>query len=168
MFSVWQAPHFPNAGQISLFSFIRDKDNARTPYHSEMLLNEDFEEVPSMTGWQEEAYDDSAWQTVHLPSALGGLQAEGESYYLRKKVKVGDFKYAELQLETLDPAGEVWINGEVAAVLEGRQPRMLDVTRYLIPNQENLIAVRVKPYQATLRAIPAPSDPNRGWFLGRA
>ena len=153
---------------LSLFSFIRDKDNARTPYHSEMLINEDFEDVPRMAGWQQKAYDDSAWGTVHLPSPLGGHQAEGESYYLRKKVNVGDFKYAGLKLETLDPGGEVWINGEVAAVLNGRQPWDLDVTSYLIPNQENIIAVRVKPYVAKLRSIHAPSDPNIGWFLGRA
>lgn len=153
---------------ISLFSFVRDKDNAHTPYHSEMLINEDFEPVPAMSGWQQEAYDDSAWETVHLPSPLGGLQAEGESYYLRKKVKVGGFSHAELQLETLDPAGEVWINGEVAAVTQGRQPRSIDVTGFLVPDQENTIAVRVKPYRATLRSIHAPSDPNIGWFLGRA
>ena len=44
-------------------------------------------------------------------------------------------------METLDPAGEVWVNGEVAAVLNGRIPREIEIGPYLIPGRENTIAV---------------------------
>ena len=43
----------------------------------------------------------------------------------------------------------------------------LDVTNYLKPNSENLIAVRVKPYKARHLMLHSPSDPYIGWQLGR-
>ena len=120
-----------------------------------------------MNGWYDAAYDDSQWELVKLPSAHGGQSVADESYYLRTKVRVGEFKYAELQMEALDPAGEVWINGVPAAVVKGREPKCIEVGEYLIPNQENIIAVRVKPYYAKLPMQHTPSDRYIGWFLGR-
>lgn len=72
-----------------------------------------------------------------------------------------------LKLETLDPGGEVWINGQPVAVINNRHPYDLDVTDYLKPNSENLIAVRVKPYKARHLMLHSPSDPYIGWQLGR-
>lgn len=152
---------------FSLYSFVRTPQTPRMPFVTVLHYDEDFNDVPSMAGWQTASYDDSGWELVTLPSPLGGLKSEGESYYLRTKVQVGDFKYASLEIETLDPAGEVWVNGEVAAVLKGRIPRSIDVTEYLIPGQENIIAVRVKPYKVENTMLHAPSDLNVGWFLGR-
>lgn len=152
---------------LSLYNFVRTPETPDMPFVTELYFDDDFNEVPSMAGWQNAGYDDSLWQTVMLPSSIGGLKSEGKSYYLRTKVMVGDFKYASLEIETLDPAGEVWVNGEIAAVLKGRQPRSIDVAEYLIPNQENTIAVRVKPYKAENTMHHAPSDLNIGWFLGR-
>ena len=152
---------------FSLYSFIRTPATPRTPFVTVLHYDDDFDELPCMSGWQTATYDDSKWDIVTLPSALGGLKSEGESYYLRTKVHVGEFKYASLEIETLDPAGEVWVNGEIAAVLKGRQPRSVDVSEYLIPNAENTIAVRVKPYKAENTMLHAPSDLNIGWFLGR-
>ena len=72
-----------------------------------------------------------------------------------------------LKLQTLDPGGEVWINGQPVAVINNRHPYDLDVTDYLKPNSENLIAVRVKPYKARHLMLHSPSDPYIGWQLGR-
>lgn len=152
---------------FSLYSFIRTPQTPRTPFVTALHYDEDFNGVPLMEGWQTASYDDAGWEKVILPSPLGGLNSEGESYYLRTKVNVGEFKYASLEIETLDPAGEVWVNGEIAAVLNGRIPRSINVTDYLIPGEENVIAVRVKPYKAENTMLHAPSDLNVGWFLGR-
>ena len=153
---------------ISLYNFADHRDDdPETPYWTEMILDEDFEEVPTMNGWQSADYDDSSWEPALLPSSHGGFKGEGESYYLRTKVEVGDFRRALLRIEALDPGGEVWVNGEVAAVLSGRLPREIDVTDYLRPGEENTVAVRVKPYHVDEPVFHCPNDHNIGWFLGR-
>lgn len=154
--------------KISCYAFDRVEENERQPYRMRLVCDEDFSTVPSMDGWASLAYDDACWEPVTLPSAHGGLAQAGERYYLRTRVKVGDFKYAALNLETLDPAGEVWVNGEPVAVLKGRVPRSIDITEYLHPGTENVIAVCVKPYYAYHPMLHSPSDLNIGWSLGRA
>ncbi len=154
---------------IMLYNFTNHKeDDPSTPYWTEMVFDEDFEVVPSMNGWQDAGYDDSAWELVELPSPHGGFRGAGEDYYLRTKVNVGEFKSASLVMETLDPGGEVWVNGRPAAVLNGRLPRNIDVSEYLIPGTENTIAVKVKPYYTDATVFHAPNDHNFGWFLGRS
>ena len=81
---------------FSLYSFVRTPQTPRMPFVTVLHYDEDFNDVPSMAGWQTASYDDSGWELVTLPSPLGGLKSEGESYYLRTKVQVGDFKYASL------------------------------------------------------------------------
>lgn len=152
---------------LLLFSFAKDSANRHTPFHSSLMMDEDFEEVLPMEGWQHPIYDDTRWKKVNLPSVHGGLREKEESYYLRKKVKIADFGRAVLKLETLDPGGEVWINGQPVAVINNRHPHNLDVTDYLLPNSENIIAVRVKPYKAKNQMLHSPSDPYTGWQLGR-
>lgn len=153
---------------IALYNFTNhQQDDPRTPYWTEMIFDEDFEDVPSMAGWQDAGYDDSSWELVKLPSPHGGFSGAGEDYYLRTKVKVNGFKAAWLMMETLDPGGEVWVNGKPAAVLNGRVPRNIDVTDYLIPGMENTIAVKVKPFYTDETVFHAPNDHNIGWFLGR-
>lgn len=151
----------------ALYAFVRQEDKPTQPYRTEMRFDEDFDAVPSMKGWQDPAYDDALWHPVRLPAPLGGERAAGESFYLRTKVSVGTFCKAILRMETLDPAGEVWVNGTPAAVLRGRIPREIDITEYLLEGCENTIAVRVKPFQAKESVFHAPSDKHVGWFLGR-
>ena len=153
--------------KISIYSFVRDEKNAHTPYCTKLHYDEEFNAIPSMVNWTATTYDDTLWERVTLPAAHGGQYVAGESYYLRTKVKVGSYKYAELQLEALDPAGEVWVNGQPAAVLKGHEPKRIDISEYLIPNSENTIAVRVKPNYAHHPVLHTPSDHHIGWFLGR-
>lgn len=152
---------------FSFYDFVPLDENPRQPYKTRLLYDESFDTVPPMEGWQSAGYDDTEWEVTTLPSPHGSLHAEGENYYLRTTVEVGEFKYAALDIETLDPAGEVWINGEPAAVLKGRIPRLIDITEYLTPNSTNTIAVKVKPYYGKHPMTHSPSDMNIGWFLGR-
>ena len=154
--------------KISLYGFVRNEKNSRMPYITKLHYDEEFNDIPSMENWPAASYDDSQWEVVSLPAAHGSQNVAGESYYLRTKVKVGSFRYAELQLEALDPAGEVWVNGQPAAVLKGKEPKCIEIGEYLIPNAENTIAVRVKPYYAKYPMQHTPSDRYIGWFLGRA
>ena len=153
---------------ILLFNFIRDAKNPRIPYHSSVALDEDFEEKPPIDGWQYMRYDDSAWKPVELPSVHGGLREKEEEYYLRKVVKIDAFERATLKMETVDPGGEVWVNGEVVAVVNNRHPVEIDVSRHLKQNSDNIIAVRVYHNKNTNSMLHAPLDPYIGWHLGRA
>lgn len=152
---------------FSLYGFVRDHEFDFAPYHTELHYDEDFRKAVSIEGWQKADYDDSFWESVSLPSPHGSQNAAGESYYLRTKVEVGDFAYASLEIETIDPAGEVWVNGDPVAVTDGRIPRSIDVTEYLAPGRENIIAVRVKPQTLFKANLHSPSDHNVGWSLGR-
>lgn len=143
-------------------------DSARQPFRSEVVIDEDFSEKPAPLGWQEAAFDDSFWNTVDLPAVHGGMREAGEDLYLRKKVKLGRFERATLELETLDPGGEIWINGEVVTVVDNRLPQAVDISNYLRPEQENLIAIRVKAYTSRIPMLHAPDDRHIGWFLGRS
>ncbi|MDO9326889.1 MAG: hypothetical protein Q7T80_18220 [Methanoregula sp.] len=141
--------------------------NVKSPYISKVLIDENFEDKPPITDWQDFSFNDSHWVEVNLPAAHGGLREKEEAFYLRKKVYIGNFERATLKLETLDPGGEVWVNNEVVAVIHTRHPYDLDVTKYLKRNQENLIAVKVDSYKMHFPMNHAPTDHYIGWFLGR-
>lgn len=152
---------------ILLFNFVEDRENKHTPYYSSLVIDEIFEEVIPINGWQALNYDDSKWTKVNLPSVHGGLREKDESYYLRKTVKINDYERAILKLETLDPGGEVWINNQPVAIINDRHPYDLEVTKYLKPNSDNIIAVRVNPHKINIPMLHSASDHYIGWFLGR-
>ncbi|MBN1821707.1 MAG: hypothetical protein JW833_13390 [Prolixibacteraceae bacterium] len=143
-------------------------DNVKAPYVSSVVIDENFEQKPNVEGWQNSDFNDESWELVNLPSVHGGVLEKGENYYLRKKVKTGSFKCAILELETLDPGGEIWVNNQVAAVINSRHPIRLDITDYLKQNSTNIIAVKVKPWKLNNPMHHTPSDHYIGWFLGRA
>lgn len=151
---------------LFIFNHIPQK-NDRIPYISKVICDDKFQTKPSPEGWQKSGFDDSLWETVNLPSVHGGIREEGEDYYLRKTINPGKFQKAVLEIETIDPGGEVWLNGQVISVVSTRHPVEIDVSRFLKPECDNLIAVKVWKNKSTHRMGHAPSDLNIGWFLGR-
>ncbi len=141
------------------------------PYTVETFLDENFESEPSCEGWTTSTYNDSLWQKGVLPIVHGSERYAGEDLLLRKIIKTGDFDKAYLNIETLDPGGEVWINGKVAAVITDRAPQKLNLTNFLKKNSENLIAVKVNHFYLTNQEgeiMPHSSlDFNIGWFAGK-
>lgn len=141
------------------------------PYISHTFLDENFDERPNISGWTELSYNDSGWQEEELPIAHGSERYSQEDLYLRKKVFIPKTAQAFLNIETLDPGGEVWINGKKIITIENRYPNYLDVSSYLIPDQINLIAIKVNHfylYKETGEFMPHTSlDLNVGWFAGR-
>ncbi|MCK5077317.1 MAG: hypothetical protein KAR38_13125, partial [Calditrichia bacterium] len=145
----------------------KPQDKKHVPYSMNTFIDETFEPGPHMMGWFLSDYDDSCWKETILPKVHGGERFAGESLYLRKKMNIGEFQRAELNVETIDPGGEIYVNGKIVDVVHNRYPINLDITDYLIPNAENLIAFRVKPHVLSVPMGHAPSDHNTGWFLGR-
>lgn len=138
-----------------------------SPYTMQTFINENFEPDLQTKGWMLPEYDDTAWNETTLPKVHGGERFAGESLYLRKKVSIGEYRRAVLNVETIDPGGEIYINGNMVEVVRNRHPVQLDITNYLIQNAENIIAFRVNPNIVSVRMGHAPSDLNVGWFLGR-
>ncbi|NJN28619.1 MAG: hypothetical protein HC819_22895 [Cyclobacteriaceae bacterium] len=93
------------------------------PYTTETFLDEYFEVKADANGWTAANYNDSLWPTTDLPAVHGGERFAGEDLLLRKTVKVGSFDKAYLNIATLDPGGEVWVNGQVVAVVAERFPQ---------------------------------------------
>lgn len=143
----------------------REHDDERMPFIPEVVVDVDFQDRPDPEGWNTMDYDDGHWSEVRLPAVHGGILEAGEALYLRREVEIGDFDRGTLEIETLDPGGEIWINGVVVAVIRTRHPNVLDVTRYLKKNATNLIAVKVNPYRSNIPMIHSPADRNIGWFL---
>lgn len=141
---------------------------ANHPYLIEPFIQEDFEIKPRVTNWMLDEYDDSGWDTDILPIVHGGTLEAGEDLYLRKKVTIGEFERAFLNIEALDPGGEIWINGEVVFVTRERHPVKIDISKHLLPYRENLIAIRVFSYYNDGKLYHSPQDRNIGWFCGRA
>ena len=142
-------------------------DNVRRPFTITTFIDENFEAPPSVKGWNLPDYDDSRWQCAGLPKVHGGERYAGRNLYLRKTVHVPDFSRARLNVETLDPGGQIWINGHLVETLENRHPAAIDISESLKPNSTNLIAVKVNHFKITKPMAHTPSDFNIGWFAGR-
>ncbi|MEN8230805.1 MAG: glycoside hydrolase family 2 TIM barrel-domain containing protein [Bacteroidota bacterium] len=144
---------------------------ARYPYYPQTFLDESFDVIPSIEGWQASTYYDSKWTSTNLPLAQGSERHSGEDLYLRKKITIEDFQRAYLNIETLDPGGEVWVNGKMVSVIHDRYPIRLDITKYLKPFADNHIALRVYHFYLNPRegdmAQHTYLDNNAGWFVGR-
>lgn len=148
--------------------FTEDKNSRDIPFYIHTFLDENFSITPRLTGWQEISYEDDQWETVSLPHAHGGDRYKQESMYLRKKVFVSEFVLATLNFETIDPGGEIWINGEVVSVVKDRTPFQMDISGYLEQNSENTIAVRVFPNEIAHTNRHSAADRYTGWFAGRS
>jgi hypothetical protein len=142
------------------------------PYAVETFLDEDYDERPAMADWATDAYPhDSLWSTGTLPLSHGGERHTQEDLYLRKRVYVGEVDKAFWNVETLDPGGELYVNGRLVASTSKRHQLRVDVSDYLNPNDSNLLAVKVNHFYITEEVgevMPHSSlDFNVGWFAGR-
>lgn len=138
------------------------------PYMIIPVLKEDFQEQCSMDHWYRPDYDDTQWEEDMLPIVHGGALEAGEDLYLRTTVSMGEVKKAFLNIESLDPGGEVWVNGQVVFVTRERHPVRIDISDHLVPFRENQLAIRVYASCVEGPLYHAPRDRNIGWFCGRA
>ncbi len=143
----------------------------RYPFYPATFIDENFEQKPSLDGWQTAFYDDRQWRKTNLPFGQGSERYKGEDLYFRNKVKIHNFKRAYLNVEAIDPGGEIWVNGKLAGLVKDRYPIKLDITKYLNPYSENQLAVKVNHfYLSPSEGQPNPHsalDNNATWFAGR-
>ena len=136
------------------------------PFEMETFIDTDFRVRPDPEGFQYSGYDDSEWEPVpYRRYAHGGERHKEEALYLRRTVRVEDFERAVLNVETVRPSADIYINGR--HLLEaGRYPEQIDITDVLKPQQDNLIAVRVQPFRVERVQYHMSADPWTGWFAG--
>ena len=138
-------------------------------YAIHTFIDEDFQTKPPIKNWFLPNYDDSKWRTAErLPLVIGGERNAGRDIYMRKFIHIGNFERAYLNMEALDPGGEVYINGKEVTKLN-REPTKLDVSRYLKKNDRNLIAIKVNhvPKNYYFPDGHTPDDLYWGWFASR-
>ncbi|MEX0981938.1 MAG: glycosyl hydrolase family 2 [Bacteroidales bacterium] len=142
--------------------------DTRGPYTIEPFIQENFNLQPGIQNWTDPYYDDLSWEQSDLPAVTGGALEAGKDLYLRKKLSIGSFEKARLNIEALDPGGEVWINDRVIHVTHNRHPVSLDITPFLLPHSVNTIAIRVFSFFNGGPLYHSSRDRNTGWFCGRA
>lgn len=132
------------------------------------FIDEDFAVSPLVDSWQSSSYDDGEWAgDGELPIIVGSERNKGRDIYIRKTVEISAFQQAFLNVDALDPSGEVFINGKSVAKLN-RRPVRLDVTRFLKPGS-NLIAVKVDHVVDGFYLADGHTskDLYYGWFAAR-
>ncbi len=103
---------------------------------------------------------------VTLPYAIGGTKCRNRELYLTKKFNVDNFEYAELNIETLDPCGKVWINGKLVLDTKSFLAEKICVNDALKLG-ENEIKIMVSPRAPeTYYFWHRHTDCYNGWFCG--
>lgn len=141
------------------------------PYYPSTFIDENFDVKPKVDGWESMTYNDRSWPYTKLPFGQGSERHKREDLYFRKIIKLKDFKRAYLNIETIDPGGEIWVNGNMVALIKNRYPIRLDLSPYLKANAENLITIKVNHFYLSPSVGPITShsllDKNSNWFAGR-
>lgn len=151
--------------KLTFIDFKQEKDISR-PYVAVVLADDDFRTKPSLENWAAPGYDDARWAGASLPCVHGGFREAGEDLYLRRTVDVPAFTRAWLDIEALDPSGEIHINGQLVAAIPTRTPIRLEVTKFLKPGK-NLLAFKVRHNEVTNLSHHSNFDKAVGWFAGR-
>ncbi len=150
-----------------VFIDYRQTSEVRRPFEPVLLAYDDFREPPSMDRWYETDYDDARWSPAALPCVHGGFIEAEEDLFLRRTIDLPAARRVLLEVEAVDPSGDIYVNGALATHVPERTPVWLDVTPWVKPGR-NVIAIRVTHNRIEDPVFHAPVDPATGWFAGRA
>ena len=147
-----------------------DTKRLNQPLFAKTFLDATSKRPVNTEGWTRTDYNDEAWESCSMPKNHGTERHEGEALLLRKWVKTSSFEKAYFELESLFPSGELWINGKVVEVMKDAHRKIVDVTKYLRADDDNLVCIKIDPFHANFKQMMhhCPTDPNIGWFAGRS
>lgn len=149
-----------------VFIDYRPTKDVEAPYTAVVLADDAFELQPDLHGWSTPDYRDDAWSETMLPAVRGGFREAGEDLYLRRRIKLPAARRAWLEVEALDPSGEIYLNGTLVATITNRRPVFVDVTPQVRAGA-NLLALKVNHFVLNNPMHHAPADRAIGWFAGR-
>ncbi|MBD2866079.1 glycosyl hydrolase 2 galactose-binding domain-containing protein [Paenibacillus oceani] len=120
------------------------------------------------TIWNQPGYDDSAWSRTDLPCAVGGFRERDKPLLLRKTFTVEANKRVLLVIDSLDPHGDIWINGTLVQEQKHFLQARIDITDVVASDGPNTLAIQVYP-RAPEIYYPwhRNTDVYHGWFAGR-
>ena len=105
-------------------------------------------------------------EEVSLPYAIGTHEKRDQQLLLAKTFTVADFETATLDVETLDPCGKVWLNGQLVLDADDFTRHELDVTAQLRYG-ENELKILVEPRAPEVYYYwHRHDDCYHGWFCG--
>ena len=103
---------------------------------------------------------------VKLPYAIGGVKNKDKQLYLEKSFYIKDFENAILDIESLDPCGKVWINGNLVLDTDSFMHHKIPVGKFLHKG-ENEIKIMVEPRAPEVYYFwHRHNDCYNGWFSG--
>jgi len=138
----------------------------KQPYEPIVIADDNFRAPADLKNWQSPSYDDSSWKPAELPCAHGGFREKGEDLYLRRTFELPEGKIFRLEVEALDPSGEIYLNGKLVAKIPDRLPILLDVTKF-VKQGANVLAFKVNPNWVEDLVSHSMLDRSTGWFAGR-
>lgn len=103
---------------------------------------------------------------VELPYVIGCYENRDKQLIIEKEFVLPNTPYAELLFDSLDPGGEVYIDGELKFATDGFDDFAIDVSN-LEKSKKHILQVRVFPRAPeTLFAWHRQKDSYNGWFCG--
>ena len=103
---------------------------------------------------------------VTLPYCIGGADFADKTLVIEKRFTLPTAHWVTLTLNSLDPGGEVYIDGRLLASTHNFERFSLDISN-LERDKDHLLQVRVFPRAPeTLFAWHRQKDPYNGWFCG--
>ncbi|MDD2599871.1 MAG: glycosyl hydrolase family 2 [Kiritimatiellae bacterium] len=150
-----------------LYLDFRPRDTVRVPYEVVVLADDSFDVKPDLQDWNRAEECGVGWSETDLPAVRGGFRQAGSDLLLRRQVELPAAQQVWLEVEALDPSGEIYVNGALAATVTNREPVFLDISR-LTRAGNNLLAYRVHHNTVTNTSLHAPADQAIGWFAGRS
>lgn len=152
-------PFFENAGS--------SKNSEIRVYEAVVLADDHFSSPITIKDWNQEKYEEAGWLPAELPCVRGGFREKGQDLYLRRQVDLQELPaQALLEIDTLDPSGEIYINGKLVGNIPDRSPQLLDVTPFL-KKGNNLIAYKINHREVENLVSHSSFDKAVGWFAGR-
>ncbi len=137
------------------------------PYVARVLIDDSFRAPISRNSWQSENYNDQNWLLTDLPCVQGGFREADQNLYLRKMVDLPQIpERVILEMESVDPSGDLWVNGQHVIRFNDRDPKWLDITPY-VKTGKNMLALLVDSRRITELVSHSSFDDSLGWFCGR-
>lgn len=103
---------------------------------------------------------------VTLPYAIGCQENSGKQLIIEKEFTVPDLPHIRLHFDSLDPGGEIYIDGALMASVDRFDSFDLDIS-YLDKNKSHLLQVIVFPRAPEeLYGWHGQNDRYNGWFCG--
>ncbi len=102
--------------------------------------------------------------TVELPFAIGGEKDRDKELILRTEINCEKGISYALRLESLDPSGEVYVNGTLAYSTDSFEPHTIRLDGF-VNEGKNMLEILVMPRAPELNYIwHRHKDPYNGWF----